>query len=362
MSTIKSDAIINPIPEGLQKSLELNQKLINSVQPMIDAQERIKAVTHPLGEIALYSAGVDISSPAVESFKRISEPITSAISRLVPLEIGSSLYSAAGNIVKAFSVASDISTKMLNGCGSFLESTISSPVVQWLQNIDFTPMFTTLQDWAFNTQQYKDLNKIYLQAMYDAKWFPYAGWIADTSLFAEVEGILCSSRGMSQRCEKRIDKAILSYYTKAELKRIKKSWQQADLEPHIKKTLGQAIESCLRCEYALTISCLATMWEGLIFKKINVSSRQKMDKTKKQFADLNKENDYDSVFDDYFNNFIVSQCNGVEDVVEGIPNRHSISHSWYKKYPNRKAALNAILLTDFIIGLTPKEITEVTDE
>ena len=32
--------------------------------------------------------------------------------------------------------------------------------------------------------------------MHDAKWFPYAGWIADVKLFAEVNAILGSSRGM----------------------------------------------------------------------------------------------------------------------------------------------------------------------
>ena len=39
---------------------------------------------------------------------------------------------------------------------------------------------------------------------------------------------------------------------------------------------------------------------------------------------------------DHFNDFIVSNCNQVDDVVEGFPNRHGAAHSWYKKYPNKK--------------------------
>ena len=60
-----------------------------------------------------------------------------------------------------------------------------------------------------------------------------------------------------------------------------------------------------------------------------------------------------AVFSDYFEKCIMSQCNAVEEVKDGVPNRHGVAHSWYRKYPNKKAALNAILLTDFIIQLNP---------
>ena len=46
---------------------------------------------------------------------------------------------------------------------------------------------------------------------------------------------------------------------------------------------------------------------------------------------------------------------------EGVPNRNGIAHSWYKKYPNKKASLNASVLTDFIINLNPRETAEVTE-
>ena len=49
----------------------------------------------------------------------------------------------------------------------------------------------------------------------------------------------------------------------------------------------------------------------------------------------------------------MSQCDTPEDVIDGVPNRNGVSHSKYKRYPNKKASLNAILLTDFIIGLNP---------
>ena len=82
--------------------------------------------------------------------------------------------------------------------------------------------------------------------------------------------------------------------------------------------------------------------------------------SKKELEDLIEANDYDKIFSDYFNTFIVSQCNKVDDVVDGVPNRHGVSHSWYHSYPSKKASLNAILLTDFIIGLEPLEGTQAS--
>lgn len=77
-----------------------------------------------------------------------------------------------------------------------------------------------------------------------------------------------------------------------------------------------------------------------------------------QSKDLVDENGYDEVFSDFFNNLIFGQCYSVNDVVDGIPNRNGVAHSWYIKYPSQKAALNAILLTDFVLSLKPKNEAE----
>ena len=84
----------------------------------------------------------------------------------------------------------------------------------------------------------------------------YAGWTADITMTAEISDILATSRGASKRREKRIDKVILDYYDKNEIKFIKRIWRESDLEPHIKRILGQALEAHLRGEYALCISFL----------------------------------------------------------------------------------------------------------
>lgn len=236
---------------------------------------------------------------------------------------------------------------------SLILSATQPPFIQWLQTFDFSPWTQIFENWQIPdfTDYHDELDEIYLRAMYEAKWFPYAGGMADMSLSAEVNEILNTSRGMSKRCEKRIDKAILSYYTKSEIKQIKKEWKASDLEPHMKKALGQALEAYLRGEYALVIPFLATTWEGIIKSKAAEVTK----KPKEDFKKFVDENGFDDVFSDFYNNLIIGTCYSKDDVIEGIPNRHSVAHSWYVKYPTKKAALNAILLTDFVINLKPSD-------
>ena len=74
------------------------------------------------------------------------------------------------------------------------------------------------------------------------------------------------------------------------------------------------------------------MWEGLIHKRLNVTERLGSKKTKEGFKELIGENDFDPIFSDFYENFIVCDCNSPEEVIDGVPNRNGVSHSKYKKY------------------------------
>ena len=334
----------------------------------MESQERIEIITAPLSRaFSAYKTNILFSSPMIEAMKQ------------------SVIHSAFENIklqlsVPALNLAKQINISLRNSLTDSIRGVLDNytsivnvlrtPALDWFRSFDFTPITEALKNLQIDSdisRKYRELNEIYLQTMYETKWFPYAGWIADMSLFREVNEIISTSKGVSKNREKRIDKAILSYYTKTEIRGIKRLWRNTDLDFCIRKTLSQAIEAYLRGEYALTISCLSTMWEGLIYIKAkdvppSERKRQRMDTTKQELQKLVEYNDYELIFSDYFNNFIVSNCNAVDDVVEGVPNRHGVAHSWYKKYPNKKAALNAVLLTDFIINLKPIEQTEESKE
>lgn len=368
MSEFKPD---NLISDELRKSIEKSNEIKQSMQSILQVQQQYASITEPLERMAAINSNlpsaVQVPTPIADAFKNsqsldavrdIAEPIGLAAIKMSSFHIDTSVLQIASSLrnILASSVKTSIQGVLAN-CSSLLTETIRSPFIEWLRDVDFSPLTHIWESWNFDSafvDKYDELNEIYLRAMYDAKWFPYAGWIADIQLFAEVNDILGSSRGMSKRCEKRIDKAIISYYTKTEIKHIKRQWRESGIEPHVKKALGQTLEAYLRKEYALVIPLLATMWEGILKSKGVENTK----KPKKDIKVVINENGYDDVFSDFYNNMIIGTCYSVDDIVEGVPNRHGVAHSWYTKYPNQKAALNAILLTDFLLNLKPKKVTE----
>ncbi len=355
MGECKPDNIIS---DELRKNIEGG----NKIKPSINSTMISLQLSTPLADaFHVHNSLLDkikLQRPRLDLIDSFGDSIGLASIRLSSFSIDTSAFEIVNSVSNSLSssIAASIQSVLTN-FSSALTETISSPFLKWLRDVDFSPLTQVWKNWNFDfilAEKYDKLNQIYLTSMYDAKWFPYAGLLAGVELFAEVYSILESSRGMSKRCEKRIDKAITSYYTKAEIKRIKKKWKESNLEPHVKKALGQTLEAYLRKEYALVIPFLATMWEGIIKSKGAGNTK----KPKEDFEELVDENGYDCVFSDFYNNLIIGTCYSIDDVVEGVPNRHSVAHSWYPKYPNQKAALNAILLTDFLINLKPKITNE----
>lgn len=240
-----------------------------------------------------------------------------------------------------------------------------SPAMQWLSSLNLTPLYDWLSAVNLGSpflDRYEDLEAEYRNAMFACKWFPYAGWTVDAQILSDVSHVLATSRNKAEnkRREKRIDEIVFKYYTKTEIRAIKSRWYHSDLEPHIKKILGQAIEAHFRGEYVLTTTCLATMWECLIRSKLNVT-RIGQTKASEKLKELTIENDFDEIYSDFYSKLILCDCSSPDDVVEGVPNRNAISHSQYKKYPNKKSSLNAILITDFLINLKPKQVEDQTN-
>lgn len=251
--------------------------------------------------------------------------------------------------------------KIVAGYAKVLENIAISPLIDFLCNTDSKFWETIAEKLKISveaSQQLKEARKICYATLMECKWFPYAASPNDYDLLFQIFEIMETSRGISKRCETRIDKAILTYYSDSRIKQIKKEWYHTDFPVYIRRILSQAMNAHLRGEYALTISSLATLWEGIIYIKANDTSmkyrqRQKMEITKANLATLTSKNNQDSIFSDYFNEFIVSQCDGPKDVKDGVPNRNGIAHSWYYKYPNKKTSLNAILITDYLLSLEP---------
>ncbi len=372
----------NLIPEGLSKSLEATQKLAESMRPILETQEAIRSITRPIQEIAALNRTFDVINrnslaldslamanqtaqliaPALEARAALYEPIGLAALKMSDYHIDTSAFQIASKVTSILppSYMSTINSVLDSYAPIWERTVIQSPLLNWLNTVDISPLTRIWEHWDIDEllkNRYDELKQLHLQMMYSAKWFPYASTLADDNLFEEINDIIFSSRinaddTISKRAEKRIDKAILSFYTPKEIRRIKKQWKSSEtLEPFMKKALGQALEAYLRKEYALVIPFLATMWEGIIKGKTVENTK----KPKEDFKKLVDENGYDDVFSDFYNNLIISTCYSAEEMNEGVPNRHGVAHGRYIKYPTQKAALNAILLTHFVINLKPKK-------
>ena len=234
---------------------------------------------------------------------------------------------------------------------------INSSAIKWLQKIDFSPLQNVLKSITrgLDLERLKALKQEFLQAMYECNWFPYVGSANSISLMLDVFDIITTSRGASKRREKRIDQVVFSYYTTTEIKNIKRRWKNSYFKPHIKKILGQAIEAHLRGEYVLTISCLASMWESLIYNRAGITTPLHQKQTKEEFKALSERNGFDEIFSEFYDYLILGHVNSPEEAIDGVPSRNGCLHGHYKKYPNKKASLNAILLTDFIISFQTEE-------
>lgn len=306
-------------------------EMLDGMETVIETLQNSNVV-HALGEISIKSAFSDyqFESPALRIFEKWSENIE-------------------------INLATGLTALITNPVMQEIQS-ITSGLGQWLQTVDFSPLINILeniQNIGFDFD-YKEVNEVFLKAMFDARWFPYAGWIADFRIVGAMLEILNTSR-VSQNRVNRIDRLIFSYYDKEEINNFKRRWRQKSLPSYMTRILVQSVQAYHRREYALTVSALSTLWEGIIQQKMNDNSYRISRKTRENLSKLIEENEFDKIFSSFCDEFIFYNCIKPEDVKSDVPGRHGIAHCWHDTYPNRKMALNAIIFTDFLLELKPIE-------
>ena len=362
--------------------MEISEKIRDSVSPILEQQEKIQKI--------LDAASVptfDFATPALDAVNALTDnscamqALIGADTAVQALQNNSMIHTIGELAMKsaipdyqfespALRAFESWSNSVVANLATGLTALITNPVMQeiqsissslgkWLQTVDFSPLTSILeniQDIGFD-YDYEEVNEVFLKAMFDARWFPYAGWIADFRIVDAMLEILDTSRASKNRV-KRIDKLIFSYYNKEEINNLKRGWRQKNLPSYMTRILVQSVQAYHRREYALTVSALSTLWEGIIQEKMNDTSFRISRKTRENLSKLIKENEFDKIFSSFCEEFIFYNCTKPEDVKPDVPGRHGIAHCWYNSYPNRKMALNAILFTDFLLGLKPLEKTE----
>lgn len=386
------------VTDSLLKAIEDSEKIRESIAPILEQQERIQQIVDTVNV-----PRIDISPSAIESIKSISEnsavvalqESASVVNQIYESNSAVKMLNSMGTAIEALQNSSavhalgeiamksafsdyqfeshalrifdewsnNIATNLATGLTALITNpvmqgiqTITSGLGKWLQTVDFSPLVSILeniQDIGFDFD-YEEVNEIFLKAMFDARWFPYAGWIADFRIVDAMLEILNTSRVSKNRVN-RIDRLIFSYYDKEEINNFKRRWRQMNLPSYMTRILVQSVQAYHRREYALTVSALSTLWEGIIQEKMNDNSYRISRRTRENLGKLIEENEFDKIFASFCDEFIFYNCTKPDEVKSDVPGRHSIAHCWYDTYPNRKMALNAILFTDFLLELKPIE-------
>lgn len=361
---------LKQIAEDIEKQfdpiVESQRELTEGITSIVEQPAMIKKVVIPIDTADLSNTG----SPLAKTIDSIgdSRTITGVGSFSLNTATPSYSYYPAG--LNSVEIAPTTAiTNFSTNLKVLLENetvrqfqTVTSAIADWLRTIDFSPLFSVLKDILVPgfERAYKSAKEIYLQAMFDARWFPCAGQITDVEMITNVPEILNTSRASKNRV-KRIDKLIFSHYNKDTINALKRRWRQKNLPSYMTRILVQSIQAYHRREYALTVSVLSTLWEGIIQEKVDDTDYRVAKRTRENLSKLIEENEFDKVFSSFCEEFIFYKCHNSEEVKPDVPGRHGIAHCWYDEYPSRKMALNAILFTDFLLELKPLDQMEEAD-
>lgn len=239
---------------------------------------------------------------------------------------------------------------------------IQNPIQEMLKGMSLNPLEGLLKklygfDFSEQFKQINQLKEIVILECYDAKWFPHALWVKESALLIDFFDLIATTKKSNNRVKK-MDRIIFAYFSKDRIESLKKEWRRLGIPEHKMRMMHQAVQAYHRKEYALTVVMLSTLWEGIIYDKADDSSRKNGKRTKKNFQKLVSQSEYYEMLQSFFDEYIMYECRSEDDVKEDVPGRNSSAHSYYRKYPSRKAALNAIIFTDFLLALPQFEMMQ----
>lgn len=235
-------------------------------------------------------------------------------------------------------------------------------------SIPQTPISTLFADiYRFPAVEFMDTareglsryGEVILRELYDAKWLPYIGYDMPGPCLSGINDILLHTKKSKNRVKK-IDAFVFSYYGEEYLKYLRTIWMDIDCLPiGTRRVLADALRAYRRREYSVPALMLPMFWEEILKIKSpklqeiieDRKGKGKNERKREAFLELIAGNNYSEIIVDFHQEYIAYQCYGIEEIKEDVPGRNPAAHGWVNKYPSRKAALNAILFTDFLLEL-----------
>ncbi len=243
-------------------------------------------------------------------------------------------------------------TKPLNSFeiyNSNFEKMFNNSTYVWLQN-NYTDLFYTclyklkeITPNDFNEEKCKTV----LKNLCDMKWVPCLIYNSSYKLITKISRIT-ENKAEDARYKELIDEAIFKYYTKEKIEDILENWKYKNLDGDLCKMLLGRAEGYYDAKYDIAVS-LNLIWESIIYSKVNYENNN----VKKSFKELIEHNSYPNEINNYFLKYIWYSSHKKEDFIPDVPGRHITAHTLSFDYPTKKAALNAILFTDFLLNLEP---------
>lgn len=201
--------------------------------------------------------------------------------------------------------------------------------------------------------------EVILRELYDAKWLPYVWYDMLGPYLSTINDILLHTKKSKNRVKK-IDAVVFGYYGEEYLKYLRTIWLENECLPiGARRVLADALLAYRRREYSVPALMLPMFWEEILKVKSpklreiieDRKGKGKNERKREAFLELIAKNDYSAVIADFHQEYIAYQCYSIEEIKEDVPGRNPAAHGWVNKYPSRKAALNAILFTDFLLAL-----------
>ena len=269
-----------------------------------------------------------------------------------------------------FNIISKIYTpetqKALTGMTKLLEKFYESfsPCVRFIQSYDFTPIINALQQWQQFSSTYENIEhafSICMEELYENKWFPSLIHNCRPAFMLELYDIMKATRTHTKKREKLIDRLVFQYYDKQMIKDIKSDFKRnTEIETCHKRIILEALYAFEKKKYATTQIILTSLWQGVIIEKTEHQAFYRDAKVKEMLSQLINKNDESELYSRFFEEYIYYNCNGKNEVKEDVPGRHGVAHGWFKKYPSKKAALNAVLFTQYLYNLRPLNLNQQT--
>ena len=262
---------------------------LKSAQSLKAYNKRVKGITNSSVKLAranrdiqvavnkIYSPAIKNACKAASSFSKYQDAIKPAVeSANRALENIKPVIESQVAIAQSLNGIKDVLNRVVSSYKFDFTPLFNSPAFQFLKEIrmDYLESLRNFLDEFRITGSYfrKRINDIVFQEVYDAKWFPYAEWGNDYEIVSSILDILDSTRKSKNRVKK-IDKLIFRYYTKSKIEELRKGWKNLGIPKHIVRMMQQGVQAYHRKEYAVTLTMLSTLWEEIIYDKLNDGKR-----------------------------------------------------------------------------------------